>query len=156
MVDASDTKNSLTIRRTINASRQRVFAAWTQPEHLKNWWRANSNWTTEIADVDLQVGGKYRLGMRDPEQAGPFVCGGEFIEITPPEKLVYTWSWESSEMDVGETLVTVEFIDKGKATELVLTHQRFPNPEAASRHNQGWSGCINNFVALLESTDVSS
>lgn len=151
MVEASDTQNSLTIRRTINASRQRVFDAWTQPEHLKNWWRADPKWHTEIAEVDFQIGGKYRLGMRDPEQDGPFVCGGQFIEITPPEKLVYTWSWESPGMDVGETLVTVEFIDKGEATELVLTHERFPNAETASKHNQGWSGCIDYFIMHIES-----
>jgi uncharacterized protein YndB with AHSA1/START domain len=67
------------------------------------------------------------------------------------EKLVYTWSWESPGMDVGETLVTVEFIDKGEVTELVLTHERFPNAEAANKHTEGWSGCINNFVTLVES-----
>ena len=151
MVKANDTANSLTIRRTINASRQCVFDAWTQPEHLKNWWRANPTWHTEIAEVDLQVGGKYRLGMRDPEQEGPFVCFGQFVEITPPEKLVYTWSWETPGMDVGETLVTIEFVEKGESTELVLTHERFPNAEAAGKHTEGWTGCINQFVALIES-----
>lgn len=53
-------------------------------------------------------------------------------------------------MDVGETLVTVEFIEKDEATELVLTHERFPNSEASSKHNEGWSGCINNLVQLIE------
>lgn len=151
MVDASAPENSLTIRRTIRASRQRVFDAWTQPEHLKQWWRANPKWYTEIADVDLRVGGKYRLGMRDPDQDGPFVCHGEFVEVTPPDKLVYTWSWEPPGMDVGKTLVTVEFIDQGESTEVVLTHERFPDAEATQRHHGGWSGCIDNFVALLES-----
>lgn len=150
MVEASETQNSLTIRRTINASRQKVFDAWTQPEHLTNWWRANPNWSTEIAEVDLRVGGKYRLGMRDPEQTGPFVCRGEFVEVHSPEKLIYTWAWEPPGMDVGETLVTVEFIEKGNLTELVLTHERFPNADAASKHNEGWSGCLNNFVELVE------
>ncbi len=151
MVDASDTKNAMTIRRTINASRQKVFDAWTQPEHLKNWWRANPTWQTEIAEVDLRVGGKYRLGMRDPAQDGPFVCFGEFVEIAPPDKLVYTWSWETPGMEVGETLVTVEFIERGEATELVLTHERFPDAQAATRHNQGWSGCINELIEFIES-----
>ncbi|MEM9646107.1 MAG: SRPBCC domain-containing protein, partial [Planctomycetota bacterium] len=95
----------MTIRRTIRATRDRVFDAWTRPEHLRNWWRVHPKWTTEIAEIDLRVGGKYRLGMRDPAQEGPFVCGGEFVEVTPPAKLVYTWAWESAEMDVGETLV---------------------------------------------------
>lgn len=150
MVKTHETDNSMTIRRTINASRQRVFSAWTQPEHLKNWWRANPAWSTEIAEIDLKVGGKYRLGMRDPEQEGPFVCYGEFVEITPPEKLVYTWSWEAG-MDVGETLVTVEFHEKGDVTEILLTHERFPDQEAAAKHNEGWEACINNLDVLFAS-----
>lgn len=145
------TDHSLTIRRQINAPQQTVFDAWTKPEHLKNWWRANPAWSTEIAELDLQVGGKYRLGMRDPEQDGPFVCGGEFVEMSPPDKIVYTWSWETPGMDAGESLVTVEFHDRGDATELVLTHERFANAELAAKHNEGWNACISNLVAALES-----
>ncbi len=152
MVETSTSENSLTIRKTIQAAQQRVFDAWTRPEHLTNWWRANPKWATEIAEIDLRVGGSYRLGMRDPEQDGPFVCFGEFVEVTPPEKLVYTWSWEPPAMDSYETLVTVEFIAKGEATELVLTHERFPNAEAAARHNQGWEACIHNLIQLVEPT----
>lgn len=151
MIEKYSDENSLTIRRTINAPRQIVFDAWTQIEHLKNWWRANPEWSTEIAEVDLRVGGKYRLGMRDPNEDGPFTCSGEFVEITPPEKLVYTWTWESSHMDVGETLVTVEFLEQGEATELVLTHERFPHAEAASEHTKGWTGCIEGLSRLVES-----
>ena len=151
MTDPHLEKNALTIRRLINAPRQRVFDAWTEPEHLKNWWHTDPNWSAEIVEVDFRVNGTYRLGMRDPQQDAPFVCGGRFVEIDPPSKVAYTWAWESSGMDVGETLVTVEFIDKGPATELVLTHDRFPNAEAAAEHSKGWTGCINVFVGHVES-----
>ena len=53
-------------------------------------------------------------------------------------------------MDVGESLVTVEFFDKGEATELVLTHKRFPTAEAAQEHTKGWTSCIDILVALVE------
>lgn len=149
MSESTETNTSITIRRTINAPRQRVFDAWTQPEQLMNWWRVSPAMHTVIAEVDLKVGGKYRLGMRDPEQAGPFTVGGEFVEITRPERLVYTWSWETPGMYEGETLVTVEFIEKGEATELVLTHERFANAEVASKHNEGWCGCLAHFVNLV-------
>jgi uncharacterized protein YndB with AHSA1/START domain len=140
----------LTIRRTIKAPRQRVFEAWTRTEHLQKWWRCNPAWSTEVAQVDLRVGGKYRLGMRDPQQERAFVCGGEFTEIRAPEKLVFTWSWEPPGMEVGQTLVTVEFFDRGDATELVLTHERFPNAAAAGEHTKGWSGCLDCLAALME------
>ena len=146
MIESStDQRTQLKIHRMIKAPRAEVFDAWTTPELLKRWWRCNPAWSTEIAEVDLQVGGKYRLGMRDPEKEHAYVCFGVFQEIIPPEKLVYTWSWEPPGMEVGETLVTIEFLDKGDETELVLTHERFPNAEAAGEHNKGWLGCLEVF-----------
>lgn len=72
MADAIDAQNKLVLRRTINAPRQKVFDAWTKPEHLKNWWRAKPTMSTEIAEVDLRVGGNYRLGMQASDAPGPF------------------------------------------------------------------------------------
>ena len=61
----------LAIPRIINAPRERVFQAWTEPARLLHWWRAQDGWTTPILEVDLRVGGRYRLGMQDPEQEHP-------------------------------------------------------------------------------------
>ena len=143
----------LTIRRTIKAPRQSVFDAWTQPEHLKNWWRKDRAWLIEIVEVDLRVGGEYRLGMRDPDLPQAHICFGVFKEIKKPEKVVYTWSWEPPGMEVGESLVTVEFLDKGELTELVLTHERLPHAEAVDGHRKGWNGCIEtlaNYIKEIE------
>lgn len=140
----------LTIRRTIKVPRQKVFDAWTRPDQLKNWWRCNPSWSTEIAEIDLRVGGKYRLGMRDPQKDQAYICFGEFKVIDEPERLVYTWSWEPPVMEVGETLVTVEFRDNGDSTELVLTHERFPSAEATGEHNKGWLGCLDVLADVIE------
>ncbi len=59
------------IIRTIDAPRERVFQAWTDPTHLLRWWAAEPGWATPIAEVDLRVGGRYRLGMQNPEQELP-------------------------------------------------------------------------------------
>ena len=148
---AETMQNSLTLRRTIRAPRQKVFDAWTQPQHLAHWWRVNSAWTTPIVEIDLRVGGKYRLGMQNPEKPAPHVCCGQFRVVEPPEKLVYTWSWEPPGMEVGETLVTVEFRDLGESTEIVLRHEKFPNAQAAAEHTKGWTGCLEMLAARLES-----
>ena len=87
-------ETTLRISRTFNAPRDLVFKAWTGPESLSRWWGAGPGFTTPIAEVDLQVGGKYRLGMQASDQDHPFIVGGVFKEIAPPEKLVYTWAWE--------------------------------------------------------------
>jgi uncharacterized protein YndB with AHSA1/START domain len=98
--------------------------------------------------VDLRVGGRYRFGMRQVPAGDIFYLTGTYREVTPPERLVYTWRWEN-EPDGAETLVTVEFHDRGAATEVVLLHEKFPNQHMRDEHNKGWSGCLDRLVALV-------
>ena len=142
-------ETTLKIRRTLNAPREVVFRAWTQPEQLRSWWGVRADYSTPIAEVDLRVGGKYRLGMQAPDRDEPFVVGGVFREVNPPERLVYTWQMDSSDMKLGETVVTVEFLDRGGETEVVLTHELFPNAEICEQHNQGWNSCFDRLPKFL-------
>ena len=136
----------LRMSRTFQAPRQRVFDVWTRPEHLSRWWGVQQDYTAAIVEIDLRVGGRYRLGMKAPDDTLHVVVG-EFREVVPPEKLVYTWSWEQGmpdTTDMRETLVTIEFIDKGDSTEMVLTHELFPTEEARDQHDQGWKMMMEN------------
>ncbi len=142
--------DALVVRRTIPAPRPRVFAAWTQPEHLKRWWHADPDGSTALAEVDLRVGGKYRLGMRDPKSDQVFVCFGEFLEVVEPQRLVYTWDWEPPAAEVGETVVTVDFLDLGDETEIVLTHERIVDPQLRAEHGEGWAACIGSLIRCVE------
>ena len=82
--------------------------------------------------------------MRTPE--GDRWVGGEYSEVTPPERLVFTWSWEGDDTaDSPETLVTIEFRDLGDMTEVVLTHERFLSVESRDQHQHGWTST---FVCL--------
>ena len=158
-----DVETTLTIRRTFAAPRDVVFRAWTEPDRLKEWWGVEESFSTPIAEVDLRVGGAYRLGMLAPGEDNPFVVGGIYKEVRRPEKLVYTWVWEGGEepgpstggahaADFREMLVTVEFNDLGRSTEVVLTHEYFPDQHARDEHNKGWNGCFAQLARLLEST----
>ena len=157
-----DTETKLTIRRTVAAPRDLVFRAWTEPERLKQWWGVDEAFSAPIAEVDLRVGGVYRLGMLAPGETNPFVVGGVYKEVNPPEKLVYTWVWEGAESAADaahtagfqEMLVTVEFHDLGGSTEVVLTHEFFPDQHAKEEHNQGWIGCLGQLARLLEGTET--
>ncbi len=137
---------SLQLRRTFRAPRERVFQAWTTPEEMKRW-KAPGPLTTPLAEVDLRVGGKYRIHMREPDGAEHRLIG-VYREVDPPKRLVYTWSWEDSP-DMGETLVTVEFLDRAGATEVVLTHELFPTDEVRNQHEHGWSGCFDKLAETL-------
>ena len=165
MTDATvGTETTLSITRTLSAPRELVFRAWTDPDMLRQWWGMSADYSTPIAEVDLRVGGKYRLGMQAPDHQHPFVVGGTFREVSPPEKLVYTWVWEhfgeddasgsaeeaGSPPDAVETVVTVEFRDLQGSTEIVLTHQNFADRNMRDEHSQGWNGALDQLAQLVE------
>jgi len=137
---------SLTIRRTFPVRRERVFRAWTDPAELRAW-SCPVGFTVSSAEVDLRVGGSYRVAMHPPDAGEPSVAYGVYREISPPERLVYTWQWEGGELD--ETLVTVEFHDLGGETEVVLVHELFPATDVRDLHSEGWAGCLENLARYL-------
>jgi uncharacterized protein YndB with AHSA1/START domain len=136
----------LHLRRTFQASRERVFRAWTTPEEMKRW-KAPGDRTTPVVEVDLRVGGKYRVHMRSPDGSEVRLVG-MYREVDPPKKLVYTWVWETSP-EMGETLVTVEFLERGRMTEVVLKHELFPADEVRDLHEHGWSGSFDKLAEIL-------
>ena len=82
------TTRSLTLTRFVDAAPALVFEVWTRPEHLRHWFGPRG-FTTPHAEVDLRVGGRYRYVMRDP-MGNDYPCGGEYHEIVPDKKLVFT------------------------------------------------------------------
>ena len=132
--------NTLRVARTFTVPREKVFHAWTDPEELKRWF-GPVGYATLNAEVDLRVGGKYRLGMRKLPDGEIFYLSGVYREVRHPEKLVYTWFWEN-EPELGETLVTVEFRARGHSTEVVVTHDLFPNQTMRDDHDMGWNSCL--------------
>jgi uncharacterized protein YndB with AHSA1/START domain len=78
--------------------------------------------------------------------------------VVEPEKLVFTWAFEKmpgddADFTPAETLVTVEFIDKDGATEVVITHERFPDEHMRDEHQQGWDGCLEGLDRLFASSN---
>ena len=144
-----DPTTILELRRIIPASRERVFRAWTDPAQLKRWFAVADDFTTPIADVDLRVGGRYRLGMQPPGNDPVLIVGGVYREILPPERLVFTWRWESSDKNEPETLVTVNFVERGDMTEVVLQHELFASEALRDKHAEGWAGCLDHLEALF-------
>jgi uncharacterized protein YndB with AHSA1/START domain len=142
----------LRLTRRFAAAPARVFAAWTEPELLRRWWAAVQGWETASAEVDLRPRGRYRLVMRDPQQGLEYAVGGEYLEVRPPERLAYTWTWEGdAEIMRGSegTLVEVEFHDDDGGTEVVLTHRGFGGERIRDLHGEGWSGCLDNLGRIV-------
>ena len=125
----------LQVRRVFQASPDRLFKAWTTPEELRRW-HAPGPLTVALAEIDLRVGGRYRINMRTPEGVDHRVSGVYRI-VDPPRKLVYTWQFEG---DPIQTEVTLDFVPVGAGTELVLTHRGFHTDQACGNHEKGWLG----------------
>ena len=140
---------SLQLRRAFNAPRDRVFAAWTEPELLAQWF-GPVGFKAEVLEMDVRSDGKYRIGFR-PETATELEShvSGTFLEVTPPECLRYTWIWEEQE-GFPDTIVTVEFFDKENETEVALSHEHFPTVEECERHREGWTSTLTKLPQLLE------
>jgi uncharacterized protein YndB with AHSA1/START domain len=143
MTETSEmSETSLRIERTYDASPQDVFNAWTNPEVLRRWWAVDPEGSTPTAEVDLRVGGRYRLSMEDPSGTKHTV-GGEYREVSPPERLVYSWCWEQDNGQPGHvSTVTVEFQANGERTNLILEHTGLASAESRDQHAHGWNACL--------------
>jgi uncharacterized protein YndB with AHSA1/START domain len=147
----STAETALTIRRTYKAPRERVFAAWTQPEILRRWMVPEGGRATEVT-MDARVGGKYRISMTSAD-GELFVAGGVVRELRAPERLQYTWQWEDDDgkPEGNETILTLDFLERGDDTELVLTHENFVDGAQRDRHESGWATLLGNLAGTLDS-----
>jgi uncharacterized protein YndB with AHSA1/START domain len=139
----------LTATRILRAPPDRVFRAWTEPAQLKAWFAVGEGYSTPIAEINLRVGGRYRLGMQPPGSARVDVATGEYQQIQPPSRLVFTWRWEGAPAGAPVTLVTVTINPHPLGTELILTHERFDDAGSRDQHAAGWRGCLDQLERLL-------
>jgi uncharacterized protein YndB with AHSA1/START domain len=139
----------LRLERTFNAPAQAVFDAWTSAEVLRRWWPAGSDWETPVAEVDVREGGNLRLVMRSPD-GEEFGGSGEYLEIDPPERLAFTWTWDGHEGHDGTPLVEVEFrAREDGTTTVVLTNRGLRDEESKRSHKQGWDASFDNLDRVL-------
>lgn len=130
----------LRIERDFDAPRELVFRAWTDPEHLAKWWGPEGMTATHV-ELDPRPGGRYRCSMGAPDGSENWVQG-TYREVVEPERLVFTWAWETDGEPGDETLVTLQFQDNGGGTRLIVTHEGFDTEESRDQHKFGWSSSL--------------
>ena len=136
---------ALVLRRVIRATPERLFEAWTEPSQLRCWWGPEGV-TCEGAEVDLRVGGRYRIDNLFPD-GRVVVLMGEFEVIERPNRLTYTWRVDGSSGDSER--VTVRFEPRDGATEVIVTHERIPDETVREQHRRGWEGCLEGLVRFV-------
>ena len=134
------------VKRLLPATPQEVFDAWTDPDSLAIWMQPDAvNNTT--AELDVCVGGSYRIVMRSPNNE--YVRTGEYLEIHPPHRLVFTW--RSSDW-YENSVVTVDMTPQEDGTLLEVTHERLPDEEAVASYQGGWQSVVDQFEAYLRAS----
>ncbi len=128
------TNEKLVIRKWIAASREEVFAAWTDPKSIRRWMCPGDVIFTE-AKMDFRVGGLFRIVMKGEKR--DFDHSGEYKIIEAPSKLSFTWISQGT--DLKTTLVTIELLERDQGTELTLTHEHLPSADRVDRHTRGWA-----------------
>ena len=131
----------LRLERVIRADRERVFAAWTRPELLRQWSAPEGMTIENGGALDLRVGGSWRVAMLEPNGTR-HEAFGTYREITPPERLVYTHQWRQGRGSSPETTLTVEFLKVDDGTRVVLTQEGFSSPQSRDGHVEGWSSSL--------------
>ncbi len=141
-------KTSLEIRRFIKASRDRVYSAWTDPSELKKWFGPENVKTRDLV-ADARVGGRFRWDCTDPE-GKEVTISGEYRELQPGKKIVFTWRLEEDEdWQNHNSVVTVEFFDREEGTEIRLTHENLPTGPSRDDHEQGWKSVLDKLEKFL-------
>lgn len=143
-----DAAQEVRIERTFDASAEEVFDAWTSPEVIRRWFIPGDGWQEPSAEVDLRVGGQFRVVMRDPDGA-PVEAGGEFTLVERPHRLSYTWTFDDDPSN--EQLIELEFTEREGATTVVFVNSNISEKRRRDQQYDGWSRCFDEFEHALES-----
>jgi uncharacterized protein YndB with AHSA1/START domain len=156
------------VSRTYPAPREEVYAAWTDPDLLCQWFRPEEG--SSIGELDVRPGGSYRITMRPGDgEHGHLAIVGRYLEVDPPERLVFTFGYEipDSLEDLGDladvddletrlanlsrvdSRVTVVFREVDGVTEVSITHEGLPSQGLRAFHIYGWDDVLERLAGIV-------
>jgi len=138
----------MSVRTTVPAPPEAVFAAFTEPEQLRRWHAPGPDFTVPVAEFDARPGGRFRIAMQPPDGAEPYTFGGVCLEAKPGERLVYTCRWEPPS-EPQESRVEIDLRAAGDCTEVVVVQDGLPDEASAQDHIHGWTGTLESLVRHL-------
>ena len=135
------TKTTITVHNTVHAPVDKVWAYWTNPEHIVNWCAASDDWHTPWAENDLRAGGRFVSRMEAKDGSIGFDFGGVYDEVKPNKLISYT-------MDDGRKVI-VHFNVRGSQT---TVEESFEAEDVNSIEMQkaGWQAILDNFKKYIE------
>ena len=140
-------KPALTLNRHYPVAPQKVWRAWTDPQAVKSWWGPGGNDPVSLAELDVRVGGRFRIvfgGAHGTEHE----CAGIYKEVVPHRKLVFTWCWPNTTPD-RVSQVTILFKPASGGTDLEFRHEQLFDETVRDNHKRGWSESFVKLGAFL-------
>ena len=136
-----ETKTEITVKTTVNAPVEKVWAAWTEPKHITKWNQASDDWHTPHAENDLSVGGEFIFRMEAKDGSFGFDFTGTYDEVQTHKHIAYT-------LDDGRK-VEVTLISGDHFTEIVETFEA-ESQNSTELQQQGWQAILDNFKKYTE------
>lgn len=133
----------------IAAPPEKVYSAWTTRELFVKWFGPRSGGSLQVDQFDCSVGGRYDVSMLFAD-GDRVKLAGEYQELDPPKRIVFTWQWTEGATVSNETLVTVDLARSDVGTVLTLTHERFLAADARNNHSEGWGPLLERLATQLE------
>jgi uncharacterized protein YndB with AHSA1/START domain len=145
---AEEAARVVRIERTFDAPAEAVFDAWTSVEVIKRWFIPQDGWQEPSAEVDLRVGGKVRVVMRD-SNGEPVGAGGEYTLIERPHKLAFTWTFDDDPTNLQ--MIELEFTEQDGVTTVLFVNSDISGQERRDAQYEGWSTCFDEMERVLGS-----
>jgi len=135
------TKQTITVKATVNAPIEKVWTSWSLPEHITKWNAASDDWHTPKAENDLRTGGKFSSRMEAKDGSWGFDFAGVYDEVKEHKLIAYT---------IGDRKVKVDFRDLGNATEIIEEFEA-ESENSIEMQQAGWQAILDNFKRYTES-----
>lgn len=137
--------SKLVIERIFDAEVELLWKTWTQAEYIVQWFGSDINGTVESVDIDLQVGGQYRIQFSDSDKS-EHTCKGEYLNIEFLKNLKMSWEWESEPNQISE--LNIDFIAMDDKTKIILTHSNLVF-KTIHNYEYGWNGALNKIAMKI-------
>jgi len=135
------TERELVINRVFDAPRELVFRMWTDPKHMAQWWGPRAHPSASV-ELEARPGGRWRHCLRSVETGEDLWHHGEFREVVPPERLVFTFVWEEEGERGIENLVTITFAEENGKTLMTFRQSPFQSDAERDGHRDGWTSAF--------------
>ena len=138
------------VQKDFKVSVDRLYNAWINPEDLKQWWHPMDNQLVDVRN-DVQPGGEVRYVFETKDGKDAFTISGNYSEVKPKEKLVYTWNWKflNESLHDSEFLLTVEFSGTGEESSISVRQQNTIDDETVQPHHESWEKGLNDLYEYL-------